>query len=239
MSNLELKIKNLHEICMTVGEIKQQLVEELPHFGHQGLFLQNDDITTGIVNNKIEIKINLLTGQLLYFENERGSFIDLKNDNVLEELKSITSSKNVKISAESLKNTTEQELTTYHDFAKKASQMLELFRMNLHESFTLVHLWPHHFDFSLEWFTGNKDEQIGTGISPGDEQYSNPYLYMNPWPFDIKIIEKSLPIGKWHNEGWDGIKVEWNELVQFSPKEAAEKITELFLVVKSHFGNSD
>ncbi len=235
MSNLELEIKNLHKICMTIGEIKQQLVEELPHYGHHGLFFQNDEITTGLLDNKTEIKINLLTGQLLYFENERGFFIDLNNENVLEKLKSVTASKNLKISAESLNNTTEQELASYHDFAKKASQMLELFRMNLRDNFTLVHVWPHHFDFSLEWFTGNKDEQIGTGISPGDEQYSNPYLYMNPWPFEEKITEKSLPIGKWHTNGWNGIKVEWNELVQFTPKDAAEKITELFSIAKKSF----
>ena len=235
MPNLELEIKNLHEICMTIGEIKQQLVEELPHFGHHGLFLQNDEITTGQLDNKTEIKINLLTSQLLYFENERGFFIDLNNDNVLEKLKSITASKNLKISAESLNNTTEQELTGYHDFAKKALQMLELFRMNLRDNFTLVHLWPHHFDFSLEWYTGNKDEQIGTGISPGDEQYSNPYLYMNPWPFEEKITEESLPIGEWHTNGWNGIKVEWDELVQFTPKDAAGKLTELLSIAKKSF----
>ena len=163
MPNLELKIKNLHEICMTMGKIKQQLVEELPHYGHHGLFFQNDEITTGLLNNKDEIKINLLSGQLLYFENECGSFINLKSDDILEKLKSIISSKKIKISTDFLNNTTEQELIRYHDFAKKASQMLELFRMNLRDNFTLIHLWPHHFDFSLEWFTGNQDEQIGTG----------------------------------------------------------------------------
>ncbi|MDH3657106.1 MAG: hypothetical protein OEM77_03115 [Nitrosopumilus sp.] len=235
MTNLELEIKNLHEICMTIGEIKQQLVEELPHYGHHGLFLQNDEITTGLLNNKDEVKINLLSGQLLYFENERGSFIDLKNDDVLEKLKFITSSKKIKISTDFLNNTTEQELMRYHDFAKKALQMLELFRMNLRDNFTLIHLWPHHFDFSLEWFTGNQDEQIGTGISPGDKQYSNPYLYMNSWPFEEKLTEKSLPIGTWNTNGWKGIKVEWDELVQFTPKEAAKKITELFSIVKNSF----
>jgi len=235
MPNLELKIKNLHKICMTLGEIKQQLVEELPHYGHHGLFFQNDEITTGLLNNKDEVKINLLSGQLLYFENERGSFIDLKNDDILEKLKSITSSKKVKISTDFLNSTTEQELMRYHDFAKKASQMLELFRMNLSDNFTLIHLWPHHFDFSLEWFTGNQDEQIGTGISPGDEQYSNPYLYMNPWPFEEKLTKEALPIGKWNTNGWNGIKVEWDELVQFTPKDSAEKMTELFLIEKNSF----
>ena len=235
MPNLELEIKNLHKICFAVGEIKQQLVEELLHFGHHGLFVQNDEITTGLMDNKTEIKINLLTGQLLFFENEVGSFIDLKKDNVLEKLQSITSSKNVKITAESLDNVTEQELATYYDFAKKAGQILELFRMNLRDNFTLIHLWPHHFDFSLEWFTGNNDEQIGTGISPGDEQHSKPYLYMNPWPFEEKIINEPLPIGKWHTDEWKGIKVEWSDLVQLTSKDAAEKITKLFFIARKSF----
>lgn len=235
MPDLELQIKNLHEICMVVGKIKQQIVEELPHFGHHGLFVQNDEITTGLMNNKIEIKISLLTGQLLYFENELASFVDLRKDNILEKLKSIASSKNVKISAKSLNNVTEQELTSYHDFAKKALQVLELFRMNLRDNFTLVHLWPHHFDFSLEWFTGHNDEQIGTGISPGDEQHSKPYLYVNPWPFDKKIINESLPIGAWHTDGWKGIKVEWSELVPLTSEDAVEKLTELFFIARKSF----
>ena len=230
-----LEFENLHQVCMTIGEIKQQLVEELPNFGHHGLFFQNDEITTGLLNNKTEIKINLLTGQLLYFDNEKGSFIDLKKDDILEKLKTVTSNQNLKISTESLNNTTDQELSEYHDFAKKATQILELFRMNLRDNFTLIHLWPHHFDFSLEWFTGNKDEQIGTGISPGDEQNSNPYLYMNPWPFNEKITNESLPIGKWNTDGWNGIKVEWGELEQISPKDAARKITGLFLIAKKSF----
>lgn len=235
MPDLEISFENIHPICMTMGELKQQLIKELPHFGHHGLFFQNDEITTGQLNNKTEIKINLLTGQLLYFHNEKGHFIDLKKDDILEELKKITSEQNLELSSEPLKNVSDEELQSYHDFAKKAKQILELFRMNLRGNFTLIHLWPHHFDFSLEWFTGNKDEQIGIGISPADENYPFPYLYMNPWPFNEKIVEEPLPIGKWHTNMWNGIKVEWDELIQFSPKDAAKKLTELFLITKKSF----
>jgi len=220
---------------MEIGKLKQQLIKELPHFGHHGLFFQNDEITTGQLNNKTEIKINLLTGQLLYFHNEKGYFIDLKEDKIFEKLKGISSKQNLKLSKIQLENVNEKELQSYHDFAIKAKQILELFRMSLRENFTLVHLWPHHFDFSLEWFTGNKDEQIGIGISPADENYPFPYLYMNPWPFNEKIVKKSLPIGKWHSYQWKGIKVEWDELMQFTPKDAAKKLTELFLIVKKSF----
>ena len=220
---------------MVLGKLKQQLIAELPHFGHHGLFFQNDEITTGQLDNKTEIKINLLTGQLLYFYNEKGYFIDLKNDDILEKLKSIASEHNLTVSTESLRNVDEKELIGYHDFAVKAKQMLELFRMNLRNNFTLIHLWPHHFDFSLEWFTGNKDEQIGIGISPGDADYSFPYLYMNPWPLNEKIMANSLPIGKWHTNQWKGIKVEWAELLKYKPKDAAGKIADLFHIAKKNF----
>jgi len=235
MSDLEIQFGNIHPICAIIGKLKQQLVEELPHFGHHGLYFQNDEITTGLLNNKTEIKVNLLTGQLLYFHDEKGSFIDLKKDDILEKLKKITSEQNLELSSESLKNVSDDELQSYHDFATKAKQILELFRMNLRGNFTLIHLWPHHFDFSLEWFTGNKDEQIGIGLSPSDENYPFPYLYMNPWPFNEKIMGESLPIGKLHTNMWNGIKVEWDELIQFTPKEAAEKLSELFLIVKKSF----
>ena len=235
MHDSEISFENIHPICMAIGELKQQLIKELPHFGHHGLFFQNDEITTGQLNNKTEIKINLLTGQLLYFHNEKGYFIDLKKEDILEKLKKITSEQNLELSAESLKNVNEEELQSYHDFAIKAKQVLELFRMDIRDNFTQIHLWPHHFDFSLEWFTGKNDEQIGIGISPADENYPFPYLYMNPWPFNEKIVEEPLPIGKWHTNPWKGVKVEWNELIQFTPKDAAKRLTELFLITKKSF----
>jgi hypothetical protein len=235
MPDLEISFENIHPICMVIGELKQQLIKELPHFGHHGLFFQNDEITTGQLNNETEIKINLLTGQLLYFHNEKGHFIDLKKDNILEKLKKISSEQNLKLSEKPLKNVNEEELQSYHDFAIKAKQVLELFRMNLRDNFTLIHLWPHHFDFSLEWFTGNNDEQIGIGISPADENYPFPYLYMNPWPFNEKMVDEPLSIGKWHTNPWKGIKVDWDEIIQFSPKDAAKKLSELFLIAKKSF----
>lgn len=235
MPESEILFHNIHPICMIIGKLKQQLIEELPHFGHHGLFFQNNEITTGQLNNKTEIKINLLTGQLLYFHNEKGQFIDLKKDNILEKLKEITRKQNLEFTSDPLKNVNDEEMQSYHDFAVKAKQVLELFRMNLRGNFTQIHLWPHHFDFSLEWFTGNKDEQIGIGISPSDENYPFPYLYMNPWPFNQEIIKNALPIGIWHTNEWKGIKVEWDELAQLTPKDAAEKLTELFFIVRKSF----
>lgn len=230
-----LKIDQLHNACLAIGELKQQLIEELPHYGHQALYLQNDEITTGQLNNKTEIKINLLTGHLLYFHNEKGHFIDLFHDNIPDKFKEIMDQYNLEFPKITLENIPPEQLASFQEFSTHGKRILEFFRMTLRRNFTLIHLWPHHFDFSVEWFTGNKDEQIGTGLSPGDEQYPYPYLYMNPSPFNDKIKENELPIGKWHDSGWNGIKVEWTDLLQYSTPDAAKKISELFLIAKKNF----
>lgn len=64
-----------------------------------------------------------------------------------------------------------EDLSGYLSFAKKANKSLKLFRMKLRGHLTHVHLWPDGFDFSLEWFTDKRDQQIGIGISPGENQY--------------------------------------------------------------------
>jgi hypothetical protein len=60
-SSLLEKIRGLQNVCKLVSNLKSQLIEELPHYGHNALFLKNDEITTGLLNNVTEIKIHLIT----------------------------------------------------------------------------------------------------------------------------------------------------------------------------------
>ena len=228
-------IKQLQNVCMAVGELKSQQTEVLPHNGHQSLYFENDEITTGLVNNKTEIKIHLLTGQLLYFHNEVGHFIDLTKDNIHEKLSNITKKYNLIMPEIKLDNVSHGQLSEFYSYVVKAKRTIELFRMTLDGNFTLVHLWPHHLDFSVEWFTGKKGEQIGTGISPGDEQYKDPYLYMNPYPFNPKVTQYNLPIGKWHTSSWKGIKVDRDDLGNYSQTEVSDLLSQLFLIAKKNF----
>lgn len=229
------EIKQLHNVCKAIGELKSQQTEVLPHDGNQALYFENDEITTGLVNNKTEIKIHLLTGQLLYFHNEVGHFIDLTKDDIHEKLSIITKKYNLKMPEIKLDNVSHGQLSEFYSYAIKAKRTIELFRMTLNGNFTLVHLWPHHFDFSVEWFTGKKDEQIGMGISPGDEQYNEPYLYIIPYPFNPKVTQHNLPIGNWHTSSWKGIKVDRADLGNYSQSEVSDLLSQLFLITKKNF----
>jgi len=118
---------------------------------------------------------------------------------------------------------------------KRLTNVFELFRMKLSDRFTQVHLWPNGFDLSVESFTMKKNEQIGVGISLGDDDYESPYLYVNPYPFDEKMVDQSLDIGKWHTTGWKGIKVEWIELADNIEQEISSQYMLYFLVAKRNF----
>jgi hypothetical protein len=229
------EITDLHNLCKVIAELKKQMIEELPHFGSEALYFKSDEITTGLLDNKIEIKINLRANRLQYFNNEQGFSIDLNAGNASQQLQQITSDHDLKFPNITVDKVPQNQSSLFLNYAINAARTLELFRMELQGKFTLVHLWPDHFDFSVEWFTGNTDEQIGTGISPGDENNSEPYLYMNPYPFNYKVLEQSLPLGKWHTEGWKGVKIEWSELLKYTPTNASEKLSKVFEIVKRNF----
>jgi len=230
------KIRDLQNVCKIVSKLKSQLIEELPHYGHDALFLKNDEITTGLLNNKTEIKINLVTAELLYFDNEQGYLVELTRDEIIERLQDIVTRYGLNIPrTPSLTNLNTEDLSDYLVFATKANRSLELFRMKLIGHFTQVHLWPDGFDFSIEWFTNKNDEQIGVGISPGDGQYESPYLYVNPYPFNEMMVNESLFTGRWHIVGWKGIKVEWKDLERKPEHQISGEIYDLFLVAQRNF----
>ncbi|MCR9256251.1 MAG: hypothetical protein NXI16_09165 [Alphaproteobacteria bacterium] len=69
--------------------------------------------------------------------------------------------------------------------------------------------WPHHFDVAtyvaLETGDPETARGIGVGLSPGDESYPQPYLYVNPWPMLDPAGLPDLPApGHWHTEGFVG-----------------------------------
>jgi hypothetical protein len=72
-----------------------------------------------------------------------------------------------------------------------------------------VRCWPHHFDLgtyvALEQGDAEEARGIGIGLSPGDESYDEPYVYVNPWPhLDPETLPVLPPPGHWHTQGFVG-----------------------------------
>lgn len=68
-----------------------------------------------------------------------------------------------------------------------------------------VTLWPEHFDIAFEMGTEAEGRRAGYGLSPGDENHDEPYLYVGPW---------EAPAGSagWNANGFSGAEMGWAEL---------------------------
>lgn len=74
-----------------------------------------------------------------------------------------------------------------------------------------VRTWPHHFDMAtlIELDKGKdveKPRTIGVGLSPGDDNYKEPYWYVNvyPAPEDLQAVKWPTleGAGHWHTTGF-------------------------------------
>ena len=71
-----------------------------------------------------------------------------------------------------------------------------------------VRCWPHHFDVAfllpIPRGRGKTKGSIGVGLSPGDENYAEPYWYVTPWPHADQPDLPKLSGGHWHRRDWLG-----------------------------------
>ncbi len=81
-----------------------------------------------------------------------------------------------------------------------------------------IHLWPHGFDLSFEWFGTRVQEYEGTEypsqLNLGFYPAGDAYFYSNPWPFDVdSLLDESLPEAcTWNVDGWQGTKLRFADL---------------------------
>lgn len=81
-----------------------------------------------------------------------------------------------------------------------------------------VRCWPHHFDIatliSLDAEGGENARSIGVGVSPGDEYYAQPYLYVSPWPrLKPADLPPLPPPGHWHLKDFTAAVATGEEIV--------------------------
>lgn len=102
-----------------------------------------------------------------------------------------------------------------------------------------INFWPHHFDMALLVFSGKiiaeqdpKDwdysrEQMNFGLSSGDHNITEPYIYITSYPFDENLIENKLPeFASWNTNGWKGMLIKLSSLVYYNV--SGDQLLELF-----------
>ena len=98
-----------------------------------------------------------------------------------------------------------------------AADLLEEFRAKLAGAHAApLRCWPHHFDIAtVVPLRENDAAGVGIGVSPGDEFYAQPYVYVSPWPrFDAAGPLPDLPApGRWHTQGFFGAVATGEEIL--------------------------
>jgi len=89
--------------------------------------------------------------------------------------------------------------------------------------------WPHHFDLatSIALDPDGVDEEntrsINVGLSPGDDSFDEPYLYVTPWPEPAHVESEPLAgNGHWHAEGFTAAVLPAHRLPDIDAVEAPD-----------------
>ncbi|MGB5081868.1 MAG: hypothetical protein WBO23_14120 [Burkholderiales bacterium] len=89
-----------------------------------------------------------------------------------------------------------------------------------------VRCWPHHFDIAtlvrLDESSGESAPSVGVGASPGDEFYSQPYVYVSPSPrFEAAGLPELPRPGHWHTEGFFGAVAAADDILSMAERAQA------------------
>lgn len=101
-----------------------------------------------------------------------------------------------------------------------------------------VRCWPHHFDIATLIELKDADGEashgeprsVGVGMTPGDQEFAEPYWYVTPWP---RPPEPELPqlegCGAWHVVDWFGAVLMGTSVVAAGDAMAQAHRTDAFL----------
>jgi len=225
--------EQIHSVAIVIGKFREKLVK--PIAKNDNLFLKvAQGLCTPPMNdlNELEIGCNI-EKQIVEVANNKGKYASVAIKGVSQrelsvELVSVLntefevntvidsngfdSSKTINIQEQDAKDF----LIQFTNYAKLLSDFWK--RINTGVK-TQICLWPHHFDNSFKWFSGRKiedeDEQMGIGVSNGDETYELPYIYVTFWPPLRKTNTLQIPEGAiLHDSDWTGMVLPYEEVME-------------------------
>ena len=77
-----------------------------------------------------------------------------------------------------------------------------------------IRTWPHHFDMAFT-MPAASESTLTIGMSPGDHQFAEPYFFVSQWPKaeDIPVSKLTPIVGRWHQDGWQGLVLPANDFI--------------------------
>lgn len=228
--------RRVHAIAKLIGRLREVLVEQLAKNDNLWLNVVSKGFCTPPMEAYFELEIGF-NAELLAVEiaDNKNRYVSISVLNksmqtlAAEVLHELGNEFNISpaLSAEEFDPQTliNIEHTDTLDFLSQLVSFSELLK-SFHASIsytdgikTGICLWPHHFDNAFKWFSGRKindgDEQIGIGVSNGDDMYELPYVYMTLWPELRKTNTLDVPEGAvLHDGDWQGFILTYESVIE-------------------------
>lgn len=239
--------RRLHSIAKVIGKFRETLVPAIAKNDNLWLVVSEHGFSTPAISdlNELEIGCNL-EKLIVEIANSSGKYssieINGKTANSLcEEIKNVLAGEfgiTADVDATVFDDSKTFELIDgSKDFLTQLtnySTLLKSFHKTVQGGVkTQIYLWPHHFDNAFKWFSGRvigeEQEQIGVGISNGDDTYEMPYVYMTLWPELRKTNTMEIPEGATlHDYGWSGLLLPYEALLEKKTAEEQELLINSF-----------
>jgi hypothetical protein len=221
----------IHQYARLLGKIRTVLMPPQKHWWHITLYATAMGLTTTpiLVKDKtVELLLNFVHHSLLIMTSH-GEKMEIPLPT-----QSIASLHHTVINALSIMNIKpeldhnlfvdevprkydSEAVTRYWRTLAWIDGVFKHFKGELREETSPVQIFPHHFDLSMNWFSGrlvpgvdpsdeeSADEQMNFGFVSGDSYIPDAYFYITAYPLPEGLTDTVLPKDAyWHTEGFTG-----------------------------------
>lgn len=237
----------IHGYARLLGAIRGALTPKQKHWWHISLRVEPYGITTTEIPfdktgfelyldfNSHSLVIRATNGDLhpIPFANQSTTTLGKQALELLGEM-GIRSKLNSAIPVDKMQdnNYDRKAAVQFWQALLRIDAVFKRFKQHLNSATSPVQLWPHHFDTSMVWFTGElapgvdpndeeaAEEQMNFGFSTGDETIPDPYFYITAYPLPKKLADTNLvPDARWHTQNWQGAILPYQTLIKSSSPE--------------------
>ncbi len=240
ISNWEPTRDTLHYFARVLGRIRQHYAPEQKHWWMGTLYVTPAGLTTSsvpIAGSSIQVTINLhvhrlqivhsggMTASVRLAAQSHASFAASVVD-ALDKMGVSMRFAGERFEGESLLPYHKKSAETYRNALVQVDNVFKQFRAGFREESSPVHVFPHHFDLAVTWFSGRRvpgqdpdnpeyaDEQMTFGFVTGDGSIAEPYFYATAYPTPEAYTKQVLPAqAYWFTDGWTGAVLPYDVLV--------------------------
>ena len=228
LTNWDTTRTALHQAAQVVGAVRAAVATPEPNWGHLGLLIVPDGLTTGVLSIG-ELILDFRTLTILYnptnqdqvsFTLARHSQKSLADaiENALTRSGHPTVLKRDRITGDSAFDMNAEAAADYARVLFLLYEIFRSFRESLPGEKSRLVVWPHGFDLSFLWFatevTAEEAPHMAFGFSPYSAGLERPYLYSYAHPAPDGLTDLELPDQtNWHTQGWTGTVTRYDALV--------------------------